>query len=91
VAIALPPGKPNSRRAIAAAAATLRQNVRCGEQFVRDVYAAFWREGTDLSDIAVLTDLMGRSGIRLDSAPWDDQAIGEQLDQWDEAWRSTGQ
>ncbi|MFO0706094.1 MAG: DsbA family protein [Nitrospira sp.] len=90
LAISVPPGKPSTRRAISAAAAALRQDARRGEEFVRALYAAFWRDGADLSDAVVLNDLMARSGIYMDSAPWDDKTIGEQVEQWDEAWRSTG-
>lgn len=90
LAIALPPGKPNTRRALSAAASAIRQDARRGGELVRALYAAFWRDGADLSDAAVLNGLMERSGIHVDGAPWDDTAIGEQLERWDEAWRDTG-
>ena len=57
LAISLPPGKPNTRRAIELAASLLNEDVGRGMEFVRQAYRAFWCNGQDISDPAVLSQL----------------------------------
>ena len=52
--IALPPGKPNSGPAIAAAARALSLDFRSGQEYLRSLYWLFWVEGQDISDAEVL-------------------------------------
>ena len=60
--IALPPGKPNTRPAIEQAVALLRRDQALGMAFVRETYRAFWCEGKDISDPAVLRQLVEQVG-----------------------------
>lgn len=86
VPIALPPGKPHTGAAIERMIALLAQNRKGGMEFVRETYRAFWCEGQDLSDSAVL-DQLTRDTM-------DGQPNGETLDlatRWETAWESTGQ
>jgi predicted DsbA family dithiol-disulfide isomerase len=57
LAIPLPPGKPNTQRAVELAVSLLRQDIGRGMEFVRQAYRAFWCEGEDLSDPTVLNRL----------------------------------
>ena len=54
VAIAVPPGKANTAAGLLATAAALRVDAVRGADFRRAVYRAFWRDGRDVSDPAVL-------------------------------------
>lgn len=82
--IALPAGKPNTRPAIDAAIHIFQQDHDRGLEFVREVYRAFWLEGRDISDAAVLAKLAG-----------DVKAIGSVntriAEEWEVAWHETGQ
>ena len=63
VAIAVPPGKSNTAAGLLAAAAALRVDARRGAAFRQAVYCAFWRNGLDISDPAVLDGLADDVGL----------------------------
>jgi predicted DsbA family dithiol-disulfide isomerase len=63
VAIALPPGKANTAAGLLAAAAALRGDPRLGAAFRQAVYRAFWCDGRDVSDPAVLDSLAQAVGL----------------------------
>lgn len=91
LAISLPPGKSNTRRAIELAASLLRQDVGRGMEFVRQAYRVFWCEGRDLSDPTVRTQLAttieGQPAI-IDLA---DTSSSHVACHWEDEWRATGQ
>ena len=64
VAIAVPPGKANTAAGLLAAAAALRADPTRGAAFRHVVYRAFWRDGLDVSDPAVLAGLAGDVGLQ---------------------------
>lgn len=84
--IAVPPGKPNTRRAIELAASLLRQDVGRGMEFVRQAYRAFWCEGRDMSDLLVLKQLAGEPAV--DGEAEESRRIAQE---WETAWHATGQ
>ena len=57
VEIAVPPGKANTAPGLVAAAAAMRVDPGRGAAFRQSVYGAFWRDGRDISDPAVLDEL----------------------------------
>ena len=86
LAIALPPGKPNTRPAIERAIALLSLNPISGMEFIRQAYRAFWCEGRDISDRKVLMDLTG------DSVEEESNDSSRRIAQeWETAWHATGQ
>ena len=66
VDIAVPPGKANTSNGLLATAAALRADATKGAAFRQAVYRAFWRDGRDVSDAAVLAELAQAVGL---SAP----------------------
>jgi len=64
VAIAVPPGKANTAAGLLAAAAALRADAAQGAAFRQAVYRAFWRDGLDVSDPAVLAGLAEDVGLQ---------------------------
>jgi predicted DsbA family dithiol-disulfide isomerase len=63
VPIDVPPGKANTAPGLLAAAAALRADPERGAAFRWSVYTAFWRDGRDVSDQAVLDELAGEHGL----------------------------
>jgi predicted DsbA family dithiol-disulfide isomerase len=63
VAITVPPGKANTAAGLLAAAAALRADPERGAAFRHGVYTAFWRDGRDVSDPAVLDELAREHGL----------------------------
>ena len=63
VAIAVPPGKANTAAGLLAAAAALRVDAERGAAFRQAVYRAFWRDGRDISEPAVLDELADAVGL----------------------------
>jgi len=63
VAIAVPPGKANTAAGLLATAAALRIDAVRGAHFRQAVYRAFWRDGRDVSDPAVLEALARDHGL----------------------------
>lgn len=86
--ISRPPGKPNTRAAIERAAAMLSQNHFLGMEFIRRVYRAFWCEGRDLSDPALLQTLLAGESDPLSTLSAGHRATRER---WEEAWQATEQ
>lgn len=88
LAIAVPPGKPNTRAAILTAASVLARDRRKGDALVRALYIAFWRDGSDLSDPILLRNCAGVTEEDVLAVP---AGILETVEHWDEEWRQTGQ
>ena len=68
----------------------LSLDVSRGMEFIRLVYAAFWRDGLDLSDHEVLDPLAGQyadAGILRSPAESTRPIVRE----WEEGWHATGQ
>ena len=63
VAIVVPPGKANTAAGLLAAAAALRVDAGRGAAFRQAAYSAFWRDGLDISDPAVLDELADDVGL----------------------------
>ena len=63
VDITVPPGKANTAAGLLAAAAALRIDRDRGAAFRHAVYMAFWRDGRDVSDPAVLDELARGCGL----------------------------
>jgi predicted DsbA family dithiol-disulfide isomerase len=82
--IQLPLGKPNTGLAIAYAAVLLARDPGAGMALVRAIYRAFWLEGRDISDKALMAELAGNAPIEV--AYDHGQAIAEQ---WQAAWEAT--
>ena len=89
--IALPPGKPNTRPAIEQAVTLLRRDQALGMAFVRETYRAFWCEGKDISDPAVLRQLVeqvGGSPEDVGTINGEDRRVAQE---WEAAWHTTSQ
>ena len=89
--IALPPGKPNTRPAIEQAVALLRRDRSHGMAFVRETYRAFWCEGRDISDPAVLSQLVEQGGGSPESKGTINEESRQVAQEWEAAWHATGQ
>jgi len=89
--IALPSGKPNTRPAIEQAVVLLRCDRSHGMAFVRETYRAFWCEGRDISDPAVLRQLVEQGGGSPESIGTIDDESRQVAQEWEAAWHATGQ
>jgi predicted DsbA family dithiol-disulfide isomerase len=89
--IALPPGKPNTKPAIEQAVALLRHDRALGMAFVRETYRAFWCEGKDISDPAVLRQLIEQGGGSLEDVGTINGEDRRTAQEWEAAWHLTGQ
>ncbi|MFZ5588844.1 MAG: DsbA family oxidoreductase [Pseudomonadota bacterium] len=87
VEIALPSGKPNTGPAIAAVAAVLRVDAHAAHVFKDSLYRAFWREGADLSDPAVLRALARAAGL---PEQWDGAEVAATAARWQNEWIRSG-
>jgi len=84
VAIAVPPGKANTAAGLLAAAAALRVDPERGAAFRRLVYRAFWRDGRDISDPAVLDALADDIGLPpLQTRPEDALTVASWRLEWE--------
>ena len=63
VEIAIPAGKANSAAALQFAAAALRVDPERAAALRQAIYAAFWRDGRDISDPVVLDELAAEHGL----------------------------
>jgi|CXWL01.1.fsa_nt_gi predicted DsbA family dithiol-disulfide isomerase len=90
VPISCPPGKPNTSFAIRAVAVAQRQDVQQARLFKDALYRALWQEGSDLSDLSMLTRLAGECGL---AACAFDGAMGSwgkaEAEQWEQDWNHT--
>ncbi|MBS0169046.1 MAG: DsbA family protein [Nitrospira sp.] len=89
VPIIVPKGKPNTTRAVVAAARALQIDRHRGSLLVRALYRLFWCDGQDLSDDDVLRNEAGRHGFSADEimgpeAPSVDRLLRAWSDQWEE-------
>jgi hypothetical protein len=75
VAIALPPIWSNSRRATEAYVAAMTIDTARATDLRRDIYRALWKDGRDINDPAVVTQLMQSHGFG---------ELGEWQRQWEE-------
>ena len=85
VEIAVPPFKPNTRRAIGAVAAVQRQHGPRAGEFQRALGVALWVRGEDISNGAVINAVASRVGV----PGWVDLdgPAGHRLaDDWDMDW-----
>ena len=90
--IAVPEGKPNTGSAIALAARVGASHPKIqGRELIRSCYQAFWREGSDISDVRVQRELLDAAGIDADRVLEDHSVSPGLVNGWDEAWRETGQ
>jgi len=84
--IIVPSGKPNTLPAIELAVTLLQNDLQGGMKFVRRIYRAFWCDGQDISDPAVLKQLAGEQSV---------EDVGAQnlvvAQKWETAWHATGQ
>lgn len=84
--IIVPSGKPNTLPAIELAVTLLQNDLQGGMNFVRRIYRAFWCDGQDISDPAVLKQLAGEQSV---------EDVGAQnlvvAQKWETAWHATGQ
>lgn len=87
VPVASPGGKPNTAAAIERAAAALRRDPERGRAFVRALYGAFWRDGRDLSDPAVLAALADEAGLPGLAVDAEDRTTARR---WQDAWGALG-
>ncbi len=87
VEIAVPPGKPKTELAIRYGAAALRRDPGAGRDFVRSLYRAFWAEGADLSDRAVLDRLADAADL---AGLWPDDDDAATARGWRRGWQRTG-
>ncbi|HMS84940.1 MAG TPA: DsbA family protein [Nitrospira sp.] len=86
LSIVLPSGKPNTLPAIEFAIGILQKDPGEGMKFVHRIYRAFWCEGQDISDPAVLQLLAGEQCV--------EDFGGQNLivaQKWETAWHATGQ
>lgn len=89
--IGVPPGKPNTARAIRAAALALRTDSARGEAFKNLLYAALWRDGADLSNPAILDHLGEQAGFGAGVlAEAEEQSIVRIAAGWQEEWERRG-
>jgi predicted DsbA family dithiol-disulfide isomerase len=84
VAIAVPPGKANTAAGLLAAAAALRVDAGRGAAFRQALYRAFWRDGRDISDPAVLDELADAAGLSpLPTRPEDALTVASWRLEWE--------
>jgi len=87
IAIAIPPGKPNTGPANAAVAAALLANAPGAHDFKNSLYRAFWRQGVDLSSSKVLHDLARAAGL---PERWDAANVAATVAGWQDGWMRSG-
>jgi predicted DsbA family dithiol-disulfide isomerase len=84
VEIAVPPGKANTAAALLATAAALRIDSGRGAAFREAVYRAYWRDGRDISDPAVLDALADDTGLPpLQTRPEDALTVASWRVEWE--------
>lgn len=90
LSITVPRGKPNTRRAIAAAARALQLDHARAQALTRSLYRLFWVDGQDLSNEAVLQQEAERQGFAPALiAGVDAIAVEPLLRIWEKQWIDT--
>lgn len=85
--ISVPPGKPNTTRAIRAVARALDLDPQRAHAFKDELYRAFWRDGADISDAGILDTLA--AGVGLPDglcADLNAPVVMARTAQWQEEW-----
>ncbi|HLA89286.1 MAG TPA: DsbA family protein [Gemmatimonadaceae bacterium] len=85
IAIALPRGRPNSARAIVAAASVARALPSRAAPFRDALYRAYWRVGADLSEMAVLHRVADAVGVPR-AVELDDPDAADIVENWELDW-----
>jgi len=89
--IEAPTGKPNTTRAIRAAALALGMDRRRGYVFKDSLYRAFWCRGADLSEFETLDRLAAEAGFTgLSFARLDRHEIAAPTSAWQSEWEQSG-
>ena len=84
VPIALPPGKANSGLALATAVAATRVDEEQGRKLRHELYSAFWRDGQDVSDPAVVESVVAGAGMAgLEVLPEDELRVASWRLEWE--------
>jgi predicted DsbA family dithiol-disulfide isomerase len=81
----LPKGKPNTRRAIVALASVMRQKPARAFAFRDAIFRAYWRDGTDISQMAELQRLADAAEVPR-MVTLDHPDADEMVDDWDLDW-----
>lgn len=87
VQLALPSGKPNTRRALQAVASVERMHAARGTDFRTALFREYWWMDHDLSDMAVIRRVAAQVGV----PPWVDfehQAAQAEQVSWELAWQT---
>lgn len=86
-----PRGKPNTRRAITAAARASVVDAERAWLLIRSLYRAFWVDGQDISDPAVVTRLWTEAGYAESTAETHEMPVmAGTLAEWERTWIETG-
>jgi predicted DsbA family dithiol-disulfide isomerase len=90
LSITVPPGKPNTRLAIAVAARAQMTDPSRASEFIRSLYRLFWVDGSDLSDerqLQLEAERHGFAGAELvgSAAPPVDHVLSKWRDLWEES------
>ncbi len=89
--IAVPASKPNTGRAIGAAALAFGVDQQRGEAFKDMLYRALWCEGLDLSSSSILDRLAWTAGLgNLSFAALDSRLISSTTVRWQQDWDQVG-
>lgn len=89
--IVVPEGKPNTGPAIQVAARVLASGASRGNEFVCRLYWSFWREGRDISDVSVLTEVLASLDLNQERFMKNDEDTVRILQGWTGQWHRTGQ
>lgn len=89
--IMVPPGKPNTARAIRASAVAMWADPSRGREFKNLLYRALWCEGADLSHLPVLDLVAQQAGFTdLSFIDLDRHVTAANVDRWQNDWERTG-
>jgi 2-hydroxychromene-2-carboxylate isomerase len=83
--VRLPRGKPNTSRAIIAVISVMRQHPVRAAAYRDALYRAYWRDGTDLSEMAQLQRVADECGVPR-FVELDHPDAEEVADEWDLDW-----
>lgn len=87
--MAVPPGKPNTKSAIAPTVQVMIHLPREGRELIRRFYQAFWHRGLDISDPQVQRGVL--KSLNLDHIlPEENLMALDIVERWEEEWAHTG-